>query len=408
MARGDQYGALGSLTEDQFGSLSRGFDMSNPVASLGGIDVNKSGAIGAALGLTGFSTSPVGIANTALDVYGRYSAEKAAQSALGQNRGFIDTVTGMVTNPAMNTARGIADTNKDGRVSQREAQNFGMNQGKLTAYQVGLNPAYGYTPNTVSIQGLTAFGKSTPTTGTVQTMEAPSKGVDQFGFSTNPFSYTVEQARGIAQDTQTGVGRGVDTVGLGGAKGAGYSGSTGNAFGFGKAEGVDTTDPNSTGASTGVGGSAAGVGGMSGGSTSSSATAGTSSGTSYADDAQGSGGGDSGSTYICTALYEMGDMKKYIYKYDQIYGKRVDPLVYKGYCVWGKYVATKMRNKGIVYKIAKPLALAWAKQMAYDLSKGRYGKKSKVVKVISKVGEGVCYALGFVSNIKQLIGEKYG
>jgi len=385
MAKGDQNGALGSLTEEQFGSLSRGFEMANPVDSLGGLGVSKSNALGYGLGLAGLSTTPVGIANTALDAYGRYSAEKAAQSALGQNRGFVDTVTGMVTNPAMATARSMADTNKDGRVSQREAQNFGMQQGKLTAYQVGLNPAYGYTPNTVSIQG-----------------------VDQFGFSTNPFSYTVEQARGIAQDTQTGIGRGVDTVGLGGAKGAGYKGSVGNAFGFGKTEGVDTSDPNSTGASTGVGGSAAGVGGMSGGSTSSSATAGTTSGTSYADDAQGSGGGDSGGTYICTALYEMGDMKKYIYKYDQIYGKRVDPLVYKGYCVWGEYVATKMRNKGIVYKIAKPLALAWAKQMAYDLSNGRYGKKSKVVKVISKVGEGICYALGFVSNIKQLIGEKYG
>jgi hypothetical protein len=408
MAKGDQNGALGSLTEEQFGSLSRGFEMSNPVATLGGIGVTKGSVPSYGLGVLGLSTTPVGIANTAIDAYGKYSAEKAAQAAFGQNRGFIDTVTGMVTNPAMDTARSMADTNKDGKVSQREAQNFGMQQGKLTSYQVGLNPAYGYTPNTVSIQGLTAFGKSTPTTGTVQTMEAPSKGVDQFGFSTNPFSYTVEQARGIAQDTQTGVGRGIDTVGLGGAKGAGYKGSVGNAFGFGKTEGVDTSDPNSTGASTGVGGSAAGVGGMSGGSTSSSATAGTTSGTSYADDAQGSGGGPGGGTYICTALYEMGDMKKYIYKYDQIYGKRVDPLVYKGYCVWGEYVATKMRKKGLVYKIAKPLALAWAKQMAYDLSNGRYGKKSKVVKVISKVGEGICYALGFVSNVKQLIGEKYG
>jgi hypothetical protein len=389
MARGDQYGALGSLTQDQFGSLSKGFDMSNPVASLGGIDVNKSTALGYGLGLTGLSTTPFGIANTAIDAYGRYSAEKAAQSALGQNRGFIDTVTGMVTSPAMDTARSMADTNKDGKVSQKEAQNFGMNQGKLTAYQVGLNPAYGYTPNTVSIQGLTAFDKSTPTTGTVQTMEAPSKDVDQFGFSTNPFSYTVEQAKGIAQGTQTGVGRGVDTVGLGGAKGAGYSGSKGNAFGFGKAEGVDASQSSQTGAQTSV----------------TDTTKGKDLSNTFADDASSS---SDSSTYICTALYEMGDMKKYIYKYDQIYGKRVDPLVYKGYCVWGEYVATKMRNKGIVYKIAKPLALAWAKQMAYDLSKGRYGKKSKVVKVISKVGEGVCYALGFVSNIKQLIGEKYG
>jgi hypothetical protein len=403
MARGDQYGALGSLTQDQFGSLSKGFDMSNPVASLGGLGVSKSNALGYGLGLTGFSTTPVGIANTALDAYGRYSAEKAAQSALGQNRGFIDTVTGMVTNPAMDTARSMADTNKDGRVSQREAQNFGMQQGKLTSYEVGLNPAFGYTPNTVSIQGLAEFGKSTPTTGTVNAMEAPSKGVDQFGFSTTPNTYTTAQAEAIGQ----GIGKGV--TGLGGGKGASYSGITGYQVN----PGIDKNDPNSTGASTGIGGSASGVEGM-GGTSSSSATAGQDTatsgptGTSYSDDAQGSGGGGGGGTYICTALYEMGDMKKYIYKYDQVYGKRVDPLVYKGYCIWGEYVATKMRNKGIVYKIAKPLALSWAKQMAYDLSKGRYGKKSKVVKVISKVGEGVCYALGFVSNIKQLIGEKYG
>jgi hypothetical protein len=71
-------------------------------------------------------------------------------------------------------------------------------------------------------------------------------------------------------------------------------------------EGVNTSDPNSTGASTGIGGSASGVSGLgdeSGqgtGSSSSSATAGQDTatsgptGTSYADDAQGSGGGDSG------------------------------------------------------------------------------------------------------------------
>ena len=379
MARGD--GALGSLTEDQFGSLSRGFDMSNPIGSLGGLGVSKSSAIGYGLGLTGLSATPIGIANTALDAYGRYSAEKAAQSALGQNRGFIDTVTGMVTNPAMDTARGMADTNKDGRVSQREAQNFGMQQGKLTSYEVGLNPAYGYTPNTVSIQGLAGFGKSTPTTGTVNAMEAPSKGVDQFGFSTTPNTYTTAQAEAIGQ----GIGKGV--TGLGGGKGASYSGITG----FTQNPGIDASQSSQTGAETSV----------------TDTTGGKDMSNTFSDDAASSDSGGGG-TYICTALYEMGDMKKYIYKYDQIYGKRVDPLVYKGYCVWGKYVATKMRNKGIVYKIAKPLALAWAKQMAYDLSKGRYGKKSKVVKVISKVGEGVCYALGFVSNIKQLIGEKYG
>jgi len=125
----------------------------------------------------------------------------------------------------------------------------------------------------------------------------------------------------------------------------------------------------------------------------------------FADDA--GSVGDEG-TYICTALYEMGEMKKYIYKYDQVYGKRVDPNVYRGYCLWGKYVATKLRYKGFTYKIVKPLALAWAKQMAFDLSKGRYGKNNKVVKVVSKIGEGICYVLGLVANIKIKKGVRYG
>jgi hypothetical protein len=249
-----------------------------------------------------------------------------------------------------------------------------MNQGKLTSYNVGLNPMTGYTKGTV---GVTNLGKIDPMGGVVGAYQART---------TTPSMYTQQQVDNIS----SGIGSGVGATGdLGSATGAGYTGSKGIGFGFGRSEGVDTSQSAQTGEQTSI----------------TDTTAGKDLSNTFADDAASS---SDSSTYICTALYEMGDMKKYIYKYDQIYGKRVDPLVYKGYCVWGKYVATKMRDKGIVYKIAKPLALAWAKQMAYDLSKGRYGKKSKVVKVISKVGEAVCYALGFVSNIKQLIGEKYG
>tara|TARA_Y100000401_G_C8287329_1_gene206758 strand:- start:394 stop:1002 length:609 start_codon:yes stop_codon:yes gene_type:complete len=119
-------------------------------------------------------------------------------------------------------------------------------------------------------------------------------------------------------------------------------------------------------------------------------------------------GTDGDGTYICTALYDMGDMRAYIYKYDQLYGRKVNPNIYRGYCLWGKYVATKMKRQGWTYRIVKPLALAWAKQMAFDLSKGRHGKKNTVVKVISKIGEGICYALGFVANLKTKKGVKYG
>ncbi len=361
MARNDQFGALGSLTPDQYSNLSLGFDMTNPIG-LG--NVSKGSAIGYALG---FAPTPVSVMGTIGRGMTSYNAEKAAQSALGQNKGFTDTVVDMFSNPSLDVARSMADTNKDKSISTREAQNFGMQQGKMTAYGVGLNPMSGYTPNNVSIQGLTPFGKTDP--------DAGLGGVNTTGQVADVMTQQQVDDMFSGIDTTSGV------TGLGGGKGASYSGITG----FTQNPGIDPTGQ--AGQQTGTQTSHSGKG------------------ISFSDDAAAS---DSGTTYICTALYEMGDMKKYIYKYDQVYGKRVDPYVYRGYCTWGKYVATKMRDKGIVYKVAKPLALAWAKQMAFDLSKGRYGKNSKVVKVVSRIGESICYALGVVANIKLKKGVKYG
>jgi hypothetical protein len=62
--------------------------------------------------------------------------------------------------------------------------------------------------------------------------------------------------------------------------------------------------------------------------------------------------------------------------------------------LWGKYIADKIRNRGLIYKVVRPMALAWAYQMAYELSKGKVGKKSKLVKIIKTIGEGICFALG--------------
>jgi hypothetical protein len=353
MARPNQYGALGSLTPDQYSALSTGFSMKNPTGlSLGGIGVNKGGLASTTASLLG---APLGVPN-AVNLAMQYNAEKAAQSSLGQNKGFMNTAVDMMGNSTLGTARGLADVNKDGTVSTREAQNYGMGKG-LSAYNVNLNPMQGYTPNTVKATDIT--------------------NVDPTGLG------VTNEAVGSTGD-------------LGGATDVGYKGSTGGFLGFGKTEGVGDSGP------TGLGDTK-----QTGDETSiKDTTKGKDLSNTFADDA-GASSGDDG-TYICTALYEMGDMKKYIYKYDQVYGKRVDPYVYRGYCTWGKYVATKMRDKGIVYKIIKPLALAWAKQMAFDLSKGRYGKNNKVVKVVSRIGESICYALGVVANIKLKKGVKYG
>ena len=369
-----QIGALGNLTQDQYNSLSTGFSMKNPTGlSLGGIGFNKGNVVS---GLANLAPSPLSYAASLGSTIAQYNAEKAAQSSLGQNKSFLDTSKNVFGfgNSSLGTARDIADTNKDGKVSTKEAQNFGMNKG-LTAYNVGRNPMQGYTPGTVNVNTL---GKIDPTGGVVGGYESKT---------VSPTVYTQQQVDNIT----SGVGQGVGATGdLGGATGAGYSGSTGGFLGFGKTEGVDTSQSQQTGDQTSV----------------TDTTGGKDLSNTFSDDAGTSS--DSGGTYICTALYEMGDMKKSIYKYDQIYGKRVDPNVYRGYCVWGKYVATKLRARGIVYKIAKPLALGWARQMAFDLSKGKHGKNNKVVKVISRIGESVCYALGVIANIKLKKGVRYG
>ena len=376
------YGSLGGLTKGDYTTLDNTFkDRNMSLGKIGGDTY-------------GYNVTPqnvfesgVGLVNPAfgygLTMYNDIATNRAVARAQGLPTDF--SLAGLKSNididgSRFNSLQNTIDINKDGKVDQREMQNYGMGRG-LTAYNVDLNPMQGYTPGTVNVNTL---GKIDPTAGVFAGYESKT---------VSPTVYTQQQVDNIT----SGIGQGVGATGdLGGATDVGYKGSTGGFVGFGKTEGVGDSGP------TGLGDTE-----QTGDQTSITDTSkGKDLSNTFADDA-GASSGDDG-TYICTALYEMGDMKKYIYKYDQVYGKRVDPNVYRGYCVWGKYVATKLRNKGIIYKIAKPLALAWAKQMAFDLSKGKHGKNNKVVKVISRIGESVCYALGVIANIKLKKGVRYG
>jgi hypothetical protein len=107
-----------------------------------------------------------------------------------------------------------------------------------------------------------------------------------------------------------------------------------------------------------------------------------------------SGSDTPSSTFICTALYEMKQMPISIYKYDQRYGQSVNRKIYNGYAIWGKPIANKMRNKGCVYEMVKPIALKWAEQMAYDMSDGKVGKKRYSIKAMKFLGEAICYGIG--------------
>jgi len=375
MATNESFGGLGGLSSSERSGLN------TEALSLDtnqGIMGNLAGkGIGAAISNAVPTAISTGLSFAGLAKgLGNIQNDRAAQKGMNKSYGPVNVAQSLLSmGRPTQTLANLMDTDKSGRVGRDELSN---------AYGIGITGSgYGAGVDRSNPSSLSGIG-----------MDFGITDVDQFGFSTNPNTYSSREAANIGLDTQTGIGRGVDTVGLGVGSKAGYKGSVGNMFGFGKAEGVNTDDPNSTGASTGIGGSAAGVSGM-GGTTSSSAN------TGYADDAQASGGGGGG-TYICTALYEMGDMKKSIYKYDQIYGKQVDPATYRGYELWGKYVATKLRKKGIVYKIAKPIALTWANQMAYDLSKGKIGKNSTLIKITKTIGEGACYVLGQIFKRRKL------
>ena len=354
MATNQSFGGLGGLSQSDRNSLNTEVMGLNTNQSLGLGDLGKMslGQVAPSLGTAlGFAALGKGLTNINPDMI--------ASKAMGKDYGFmggVKSVTGF--GRSSQALADMMDTDKSGSVSQAEVD---------SAYGIGMTGSgYG-----------AGVDRSNPSSTTGIGIDTGKTDVDQFGFSTNPVSYTDRDAANIGLDTQTGIGRGVDTVGLGTAGKAGYKGSVGNAFGFGKTEGVDPSQSSQTGQQTSVT-------------------------DVFSDDAATSNSGPGGGTYICTALYEMGDMKKSIYKYDQIYGKQVDPATYRGYELWGKYVASKLRNKGIVYKVAKPIALTWANQMAYDLSKGKIGKNSLAIKITKTIGEGICYALGQIFKRRQL------
>lgn len=344
----ERLGALGNLSRDEFDKLSLGVQGQNNATDVFGYSLTPSTTLTAGLGLvTGLGT-PMQVGS----MIGNYQAEEAANKLLGNPTNYMSNIKQPGNpNSAIQNVRSRADLNKkDGTVTNFEMNRFGQSI-------PGLDLASMYIGGNENKMVMGADGKTMPS------------GARANPYSSRSFQNQMESIKGSALEgtvAQSAIDDNMKST----------KDYAGDAIRQTNVIGMKGYDPNFAKAVTRENQEASGTSGE--------------------------------GTYICTALYEMGEMKKYIYKYDQVYGKRVDPNVYRGYCLWGKYVATKLRYKGFTYKIVKPLALAWAKQMAFDLSKGRYGKNNKVVKVVSKIGEGICYALGLVANIKIKKGVRYG
>ena len=103
---------------------------------------------------------------------------------------------------------------------------------------------------------------------------------------------------------------------------------------------------------------------------------------------------DAGSTFICTALYNQGLLPRKIYACDVIYGKGINFYTYKGYEVWGKWFAKKLKNNKMVFKIFHPVFVQWANQMAFEVSGGKYGKNNTFIKILKRTGETISNIIG--------------
>ena len=106
-------------------------------------------------------------------------------------------------------------------------------------------------------------------------------------------------------------------------------------------------------------------------------------------------------TFICTALYNKGLLPRKIYMCDVIYGKKINFYTYKGYEIWGKWFAKKLQNNKTIYNIFYPIFVAWSKQMAFEVSKGKYGKNNNVLRFVKNICEKISYGIGWINERSQ-------
>tara|TARA_R110002012_G_scaffold6376_1_gene29206 strand:- start:1333 stop:2427 length:1095 start_codon:yes stop_codon:yes gene_type:complete len=353
----EKNGALSAFGVKEFDDLSAGFNRSNPAFGFNGPSKsNVAGAL-ASIGSAAAKASPIGQAFGLANIAGNISAEQAASASLGRSPTYSaailgDTIQGALTNnmspSSMSMARSQADTNKDGRVSAIEAQNYGMGKG-LTAYDVGVNMAR------PSVNMNRSFSN--------RQMRDNPPAVSNLNPSSlaNPANYANKDYGPSYSSTASSTLEGVK-----------------DNLGINPSPSSIANPANFTNKDYGPKGPPKGLG-------------------NQPQEAP-SEDSSSGPTYICTVIFEQGDMKKSVYKYDKLYGTVAHENLFAGYAVWGKPLANLMKRNKIVYKIAKPIALSWANQMAYDKSGAVTGKRSITGKLIKYIGEPLCYAIGFVIN----------
>jgi len=101
----------------------------------------------------------------------------------------------------------------------------------------------------------------------------------------------------------------------------------------------------------------------------------------------------SDASVICTELYNQGHLSGVILALDTIHCKQnIDCYTYIGYREWADTVVKWMQSSKIVTRIVKPIARAWAYEMAHRVDKNVKG--NFVGKLLLKFGVPICRYIG--------------
>jgi len=97
-------------------------------------------------------------------------------------------------------------------------------------------------------------------------------------------------------------------------------------------------------------------------------------------------------TVICTEMHRQGYINDKTLAADAAFGRKQDLTVIAGYHAWAIPVARWMRKSRIVTQIVRPIALAWAENMAYV--EGVRDKPNIIGAIIHKIGVPICRLIG--------------
>jgi len=108
----------------------------------------------------------------------------------------------------------------------------------------------------------------------------------------------------------------------------------------------------------------------------------------------------SSDTVICTYMFERGYIPADVYQWDGIYGQRLGAEVLAGYHAWAiPLVEHVLKRSEIATQIVRPMACAWAQEMAHRYDPENHPKGSRLGAAILTVGVPLCRTIARVTGV---------